>query len=50
MNKHPWLCSPPITPEEFADRVNPPFNHADDSVVRLWNQSLEELPCTSEET
>jgi hypothetical protein len=25
---------------------NPPVSHADDGVVRLWNQELARLPCT----
>ena len=24
---------------------NPPFSHADDDVVDLWNKELERLPC-----
>ena len=24
---------------------NPPFSHADDGVVELWNRELAELPC-----
>jgi hypothetical protein len=27
---------------------NPPFNHADDDVVQLWNRELARLPCTKE--
>jgi hypothetical protein len=25
---------------------NPPFSHADDGVVNLWNTELARLPCT----
>jgi len=25
---------------------NPPFSHADDDVVMVWNDMLESLPCT----
>lgn len=25
--------------------ANPPFSHADDDVVELWNRELAELPC-----
>lgn len=24
---------------------NPPFSHADDDVVKLWNEELKRLPC-----
>lgn len=27
---------------------NPPFSHADDDVVNLWNEELERLPCIAE--
>jgi hypothetical protein len=27
---------------------NPPFSHADDGVVQVWNDMLEELPCLEE--
>jgi hypothetical protein len=27
--------------------ANPPFSHADDGVVELWNKELERLPCTN---
>lgn len=27
--------------------VNPPFAHADDGVVGLWNRELERLPCAT---
>lgn len=30
--------------------VNPPFSHADDDVVKLWNAELERLPCLKETT
>jgi hypothetical protein len=31
---------------------NPPFTHADDDVVQLWNRELADLPCqnTQQET
>jgi hypothetical protein len=25
--------------------TNPPFSHADDGVVHLWNEELKQLPC-----
>jgi hypothetical protein len=30
--------------------VNPPFSHADDAVVDVWNTELERLPCLKEKT
>jgi hypothetical protein len=30
--------------------VNPPFSHANDDVVNLWNTELERLPCLKEKT
>ena len=29
--------------------ANPPFSHADDDVVRVWNQELARLPCLKPE-
>lgn len=29
---------------------NPPFSHADDGVVNLWNTELARLPCTGQPT
>ena len=29
--------------------VNPPFRHADDGVVNLWNTELARLPCIAPE-
>lgn len=26
--------------------ANPPFSHADDGVIELWNKELGRLPCT----
>jgi len=28
---------------------NPPFSHADDDVVEVWNKELESLPCVPED-
>jgi hypothetical protein len=28
---------------------NPPFSHADQGVVDLWNRELDRLPCTAKE-
>lgn len=25
--------------------VNPPFNHADDDIIQVWNDQLKQLPC-----
>lgn len=29
---------------------NPPFSHADDGVVQVWNDMLASLPCTGAST
>lgn len=29
--------------------VNPPFSHADDDTIKLWNRELAELPCLGKE-
>jgi len=43
-------CANCLEIERIKSRVlacaNPPFSHADDDVVKVWNTELERLPCT----
>lgn len=46
-------CQNCLALERVKQRVlaccNPPFSHADNGVVELWNKELERLPCAGEE-
>lgn len=45
-------CENCVTLEKVKARVlrcvNPPFSHADQSVVELWNTELARLPCLAD--
>ena len=52
MLKRCGQCQNCLELEQVRKRVlaccNPPFSHADDDVVKVWNNALERLPCTRE--
>ena len=47
------VCKNCVALESVKERVlacvNPPFSHADQDVINLWNEELKGLPCERNE-